>query len=359
MKGITVVLPSLDPDEKLNLVVNGLLAEGFDDIVIVNDGSDAAHMAPFEEAKKHPEVTVLVHEVNKGKGRALKTAFAYIREHRPDGRGVVTVDGDNQHLPKDIKACAEKMTETGEVIFGCRDFGLPNVPWKSRFGNRCTSMVLRLFCGIRLSDTQTGLRAIPAEYLAMMCEVRGERFEYETEMILALKQAKIPFREVVIETVYIEENKSTHFHPIRDSFKIYRIILAFVFSSAASCLIDYVIFTVLVFWLEPVLTRWLKLLAAFLPARVVSSLFNYTMNRKKVFHSEAPMWQTIVRYYMLCVVQAACSYGLIWLLSELFDAGSVLEVIFKVIVDTTLFLISFRIQQTWVFANATKEKGRK
>ena len=355
MKGITIVLPSLNPDEKLNLVVKGLLAEGFDDIVIVNDGSDAEHMAPFEEAGQHPEVTVLVHEVNKGKGRALKTAFAYVKEHRPQSLGVVTVDGDNQHLPKDIKACSEKMMETGDVIFGCRDFGLPNVPWKSRFGNRCTSMVLRLFCGIRLSDTQTGLRAIPAKYLEMMCEIRGERFEYETEMILALKQEKIAFREVVIETVYIEENKSTHFHPIRDSFKIYRIIFAFVFSSAASCLIDYLIFTVLVFLLEPVLTRWLKLLVAFLPARAVSSLFNYTMNRNKVFHSQAPVRQTMVRYYILCVLQAACSYGLIWLLSELFDAGSVLEVVFKAIVDIVLFLISFRIQQAWVFAGAQKQ----
>lgn len=349
MKGITVVLPSLNPDEKLNLVVNGLLAEGFDDIVIVNDGSDAAHMAPFEEAAKHPEVTVLVHEVNKGKGRALKTAFAYVREHRPEGLGVVTVDGDNQHLPKDIKACAGKMTETGDVIFGCRDFGLPNVPWKSRFGNRCTSLVLRLFCGIRLSDTQTGLRAIPAKYLEMMCRVRGERFEYETEMILALKQAKIGFREVVIETVYIEDNKSTHFHPIKDSLKIYRIIFAFVFSSAASCVIDYLIFSVLVFLLDPFMTRWIKLLAAFLPARLVSSLFNYTMNRKAVFHSEAPVRQTIVRYYILCVLQAACSYGLIGLLSELFDAGSLLEIVLKAIVDMVLFLISFRIQQAWVF----------
>ena len=102
MKGITIVLPSLNPDEKLGLVVNGLLAAGFDDIVIVNDGSDAEHMAPFEEAKRRPEVTVLTHERNQGKGRALKTAFAYVRDNRPDCLGVVTVDGDNQHLPKDI-----------------------------------------------------------------------------------------------------------------------------------------------------------------------------------------------------------------------------------------------------------------
>ena len=211
MEGITVVLPSLNPDEKLNQVVNGLLEEGFRDIVIVNDGSDADHMEPFREAQTHPEVTLLTHEVNRGKGRALKTAFAYIRENRREIAGVVTVDGDNQHRPKDIRACAEKMAATGEVIFGCRNFGGPDVPKKSRYGNLLTSFVLRLFCGIKLSDTQTGLRAIPYSCLELMEEVKGERFEYETEMIFALKRERIPFREVVIETVYLEENKSSHF----------------------------------------------------------------------------------------------------------------------------------------------------
>ncbi|MBE5863947.1 MAG: glycosyltransferase [Lachnospiraceae bacterium] len=349
MKGITIVLPSLDPDEKLNMVVRGLLAEGFEDIVIVNDGSDEAHLAPFEEAATHPEVTVLTHEVNRGKGRALKTAFSYILEHRKDGIGVVTVDGDNQHTPKDIKACAEKMAQTGDVVFGCRNFDLPNVPKHNRMGNKITSMVLRLFCGIRLSDTQTGLRAIPAKYLQLMTTVRGERFEYETEMIFALKRDRIRFHEVTIETVYIEENKSTHFHPVRDSFRIYGIILSFMFSSAASCLVDYLIFTVLVFLLEDKMTRWMKLAFAVFPARAVSSIVNYTLNRKAVFRSEAPVKQTLVRYYTLCVIQTACSYGLVYLLSALCDAGSALEVWLKVIVDVFLFMISFRIQQHWVF----------
>lgn len=349
MEGITIVLPSLDPDEKLNMVVDGLLAEGFRDIVIVNDGSDAEHLAPFEKASTHPEVTVLTHDVNKGKGRALKTAFSYVLENRKGAVGVVTVDGDNQHTPKDIKACAEKMCQTGHVVFGCRNFDLPQVPKHNRMGNKITSTVLRLFCGIRLSDTQTGLRAIPAQYLELMTKVRGERFEYETEMIFALKRDRIRFEEVVIETVYIEENKSTHFHPVRDSFRIYGIIFAFMFSSGASCLVDYLIFTTLVFLLENRLTRAVKLLCAVFPARAVSSLLNYTLNRKAVFRSEAPMKQTMVRYYLLCVCQTACSYGMVYLLSTLCDAGSALEVWLKVIVDVFLFMISFRIQQHWVF----------
>ena len=349
MKGITIVLPSLDPDEKLNMVVQGLLAEGFQDIVIVNDGSDDAHKKPFEEAASHPEVTILTHEVNKGKGRALKTAFSYILENRKDIIGVVTVDGDNQHTPGDIKACAEKMVQTGDVIFGCRNFDLPHVPKHNRMGNKITSTVLRLFCGIKLSDTQTGLRAIPFRYLEQMINVRGERFEYETEMIFALKRERIKFQEVVIETVYIEENKSTHFHPVRDSFRIYSIIFSFMFSSAASCLVDLLIYSFIVFFMDNKVSLWIKLLFATIPARAISSMFNYTLNRKAVFRSDATMKQSLIRYYMLCVPQMACSYGLIYLLSHLLHDGPVVLVLLKIIVDVVLFLISFRIQQRWVF----------
>lgn len=349
MKKVTIVLPSLNPDEKLNIVVQGLLQEGFRDIVIVNDGSDEAHLAPFTEAAAHPEVTVLTHEVNKGKGRALKTAFHYIRENRKDIFGVVTVDGDNQHTPKDIRACAEKMQETGDVIFGCRNFNGPDVPKKSRVGNHTTSAVLALLCGIKLSDTQTGLRAIPYEHLELMERVKGERFEYETEMIFAFKREGIAFREVVIETVYIEENATSHFNPIKDSWRIFKIIFAFMFSSVASCLLDFVIYSILIFGLAGRFSDGLQIFAATVAARAVSSLFNYTMNKKAVFKSDAPVKNTIVKYYSLCVVQTACSYLLVLLLSLLCGAGSILKVVLKIVVDSILFLLSFRIQQNWVF----------
>ncbi len=346
---VTIVLPSLNPDEKLNMVVEGLLKEGFKDIVIVNDGSDEAHMEPFRQAAVHKEVTLLNHEVNKGKGRALKTAFSYIIENRKDTMGVVTVDGDNQHTSHDIKACAEKMlNNAGKVVLGCRDFSGKDVPFKSKFGNISTSLVFRLFCGIKISDTQTGLRAIPYEYLSLMCETQGERFEYETEMLFAFKKNNIEFLEQKIETVYIEDNASTHFNPIKDSIKIYRIIFKFVLSSGTSFLIDYGIFTLLVFLLTN-MERGIRLLIATFVARAISSICNYTMNRKAVFKSEAPLKQSLVRYYMLCVVQACASYGLVYLLSHAFGAGSFLEAVLKLVVDIFLFMISFRIQKNWVF----------
>nr|MCR5822936.1 glycosyltransferase family 2 protein [Lachnospiraceae bacterium] len=180
LDNVTVILPSLDPDFRLNLVVDGCLAQGFKSIVIVNDGSHKDHLEPFKTAAQKPGVVVLEHEVNKGKGRALKTAMSWILENQKDVKGVVTVDGDNQHHPEDIAACAEAMLEKNVSVLGCRDFSEPQVPWKSKAGNNITKFVFRTFCGIKISDTQTGLRAFPKDVLPMLIESEGERFEFET-----------------------------------------------------------------------------------------------------------------------------------------------------------------------------------
>ena len=123
---VTIVLPSLDPDERFLQVVQGLVRAGFADILIVNDGSSPDRLTWFEQAAAYPACTVLTHEGNKGKGRALKTAFSYICQNRPHSLGAVTIDGDGQHLLKDIIACAQAMLEhPNKVILGCRDFSLP------------------------------------------------------------------------------------------------------------------------------------------------------------------------------------------------------------------------------------------
>lgn len=346
---VTIVLPSLNPDEKLNMVVDGLVNAGYKDIVLVNDGSDEAHMEPFRLACLHPEVTILTHEVNKGKGRALKTAFEYVLENRKESAGVVTVDGDNQHTVKDITACADKMIEKDKVILGCRDFSGKDVPWKSKFGNNLTAAVFRLFCRIKISDTQTGLRAIPYKYLKLMCEVEGERFEYETQMLFAFKNNGIDFEEVKIATVYLEDNASTHFDPIKDSIKIYKIIFKFMFSSGTSFLIDYGVYSLLVLLIGSGLERALRLFIATFVARALSSVYNYTMNKKVVFKSKASLGSSLTKYYILCVLQAGASYGLVFLLSKIIEAGSLLEMLLKLIVDIFLFALSFQIQRKWVF----------
>lgn len=348
---VSVIIPSLNPDEKLVAVVDSLVLAGFDDIILINDGSDEAHMKPFETVSQYPQCTILTHAVNRGKGRGLKTAFEYCLENRADIAGVVTVDGDNQHQAADIKKCCEKMfLEKNKIILGVRDFSGKDVPFKSRFGNHMTSFVFRFACGLQISDTQTGLRAIPYAYLSTLAAVNGERFEYETNMLLEFRQQGIDFVEVPIETVYIEENASTHFHPVRDSIKIYGVIFKFLFSSIASAVIDLAVFAVLN--AVPMgLERPIQILIATVGARIISSLFNYTFNRKAVFRSSSGIRRSLARYYILCVLQLGVSYGMVYVITSILSLGKVLTVVTKAVIDTILFLISFQIQRRWVFKN--------
>ncbi len=346
---ITVIIPSLNPDEKLVQVVNGLIEKGFEDILLINDGSDEEHMKPFETVGKYKQCHIVNHNVNKGKGRALKTAFEYCLENRKDIDGVITVDGDNQHSAEDIYACSKKMVELkNHVILGVRDFSGENVPPKSKFGNNMTKFVFRVFCGLKITDTQTGLRAIPFEYMKLMTDIKGERFEYETNMLLEMKQSQIPFTEVGINTIYIEENASTHFHPIKDSIKIYGVILKFLMSSLLSSLIDIAAFAILSVIFDKLETAT-RLLIATVGARIISSMVNYTFNRKAVFKSSASVKKSMLRYYILCVIQMMVSYSLVWGVTELLSIGNALTVLSKVIIDTCLFVISFKVQRMWVF----------
>lgn len=348
---LTIILPSLNPDEKLVKTVESLLEKGFHDIIVVNDGSDAAHLSPFETISVHTACTLLVHDKNYGKGHALKTAMRYFLEQRPNSPGVVTIDGDGQHHVDDILACAQAMLDrTNEVILGVRDFSEPEVPFKSRFGNNLTKTVFRFFCGIRISDTQTGLRAIPAQYIQQMTEFAGERFEYETNVLLEMKANNIPFSEVKIRTIYLDENASTHFHPIRDSLKIYAIILKFGVSSFLSSIIELIVFALSVMLLDFIgwdLKVEFSILIATFIGRAISALCNYKMNRALVFNSGNN--SSLLRYAMLCVVQLLVSATLVSILTNLFTAETFGQTLLKAIVDTVLFFISFRIQKEWVF----------
>ncbi len=354
---VSVVLPSLDPDDKLLTVIDGLLEYGFTDIILVNDGSKPENMHYFETAATHPEVQLLHHEVNRGKGAALKTAFAWFLENRPEGTGVVTVDGDNQHHPEDTKSCAQHMLEEDRIVLGVRDFSLPHVPERSRKGNRITSMVFKIFIGMTISDTQTGLRALPRKQVEQMLAVSGDRFEYETNMLLEMKNLDLPFDEVKIRTVYIEENKSSHFRAVRDSWRIYKLILAHFFkyiaSSLSSAVVDWLIYMMMTALLQNTLTGLALSAVPTVVARVSSSWMNYIVNRKLVFKSKDPAGAQCFRYFVvvavLGVMQMLLTYGIHSLFNISEQEVGLRGVIYAVTMFA-LFFLSYFLQEKWVFA---------
>ncbi len=362
LSGISVILPSLDPDEKLQGVIDGLLRQGFTDIILVNDGSKEENLHYFREAAKDPRVQLLHHEVNKGKGAALKTAFRWFLENRPDGLGVVTVDGDGQHHPADTKACALNTLTTGKITLGVRDFSGKDVPARSRFGNNLTSLIFKVFVGMKIADTQTGLRAFGRKAVEALTEVAGDRFEYETNMLLFMKQQKMAFDQVKIRTVYIEENKTSHFHPIRDSFRIYKLIFGhfvkYGISAVVSAVIDEGVFALLTKLLHGLLKGFLLTALPMAAARLISSLCNFFMNKKLVFNSNESTGKAMLKYYALAVpnfiLHTFLTHG-VFLLLGIGEGAVLLRTLIHFAVMVVLFVFSFVIQKRWVFAGKKKE----
>lgn len=361
---ICVIIPSYEPDEKLLPTVNELYANGISDIIIVNDGSSENCKPIFEKVKKLSFVTYLEHKVNSGKGVALKTAFDYVLKKRSDSLGVITADGDGQHLTKDIIACIKKMLETESVVLGCRDFSLPDVPERSRKGNNITRNVFKKVFKIDISDTQTGLRAFPMKYLPDMLETEGERYEYENKMLLTLRDRKIPFCEQKIDTVYIEENKTSHFRPVADSLRIYYHLFSgfikYVASSLFCVIVENILQTVLHDILkigvesagEGFLSTVLVELVDFLPARLLASLLNYYINKHFVFKSRKHTEGAFKRYVVLWAIQAVvtlfCIAGLELLLG---GTGGIVYFLIISVVKTAIFFASYTVQKKWVFAD--------
>lgn len=229
MDEIYVLIPSLDPDEKLIKVISSLKKYGFNNILIVNDGSSNKDF--FIKAKEEFSCKILTHSSNKGKGCALKTGFNYIISLQNDSiKGVVTVDGDNQHKACDVLSVKQKLCEvTDTLVLGVRQFkGIENIPLRSRLGNKMSAFIFKILSGENIEDTQTGLRGIPISHLQRFIDIEGERFEYEMNILLQLKKLNLKLIQVPIKTIYLDENESSHFQPINDSIRVFACILKFV-----------------------------------------------------------------------------------------------------------------------------------
>lgn len=350
---IPIIIPAYEPDERLIKLLDDFYEANVTHVIIVNDGSNDSYDEIFNEAEKKIQGIqgcVLNHDSNKGKGRALKTGFEYVIENYPNAIGVVTADSDGQHTVNCIKSVSASLSENEEsFIMGVRCFDKEDIPWKSRFGNKITIQVMKYLAGISVSDTQTGLRGIPMSFMKQLLDVKGERFEFEANMLLE-SYRKYPIVEVPIETIYdSKENHQTHFDPVRDSIKIYAILgkrfLLYVFSSLSSSVIDIVLFALLCWLFKEKSINYIAI--STIIARIVSATYNYTINYKKVFSGNESFLGSVVKYVLLAIVQAGCSAFFATLFVK--GLGIYPEVVVKIPVDTALFFISYKIQQKFVF----------
>lgn len=349
-KKIALIIPAYEPDGELPALIKKVRESYQGIIIVVNDGSGSEYDTYYNEVISQG-CDVLSHYRNMGKGRALKNAFNYCLTNYPEIIGCVTADSDGQHTPEDIFRCMKELYDNGNsLILGCRDFSGDNVPVNSKIGNNFMRFTSGFLCGIKVSDTQTGLRGIPKAFMADLLSVKGERFEFETWMLVEAKD-KYPFKEITIDTVYdsVDEHK-THFNAIKDSWKIVKILLGvfvkFLFASLSSSIIDLILFTLICPLIEPYSALYYVTVATVI-ARVISASYNYIVNYKIVFKSEKDHKKSTVKYLSLAVIIMCLSALFITISSRAFPFIN--KTVMKAIVDCILFLLSYAVQRRFIF----------
>ena len=340
-----LVIPAYKPDLTLIHLLQRVKAKSSLHIVVVNDGSPASYNSIFQEAQKC--ATILCYSSNQGKGQALKNAFTYIDTLGQYGT-VVTADADGQHKVWDIFRVSKKAQENpNHLIMGARSFS-GNVPLRSAFGNKLTRFLFKQQTGVSVTDTQTGLRGFTTNMIPFMLEVEGQRYEYEMNMLLAASK-EYPIIEVPIETVYINDNQASHFRPVRDGLMIYKDMFKFALSSISSFSIDYIVYALALLLLAAVPTS-LKILLANGVARVTSSIFNYSTNKRLVFKNKDSVVKTGTCYFGLALGLFILDTLLIRLFYAIFGLNLL---IVKIIVGALLFCLSWLVQKKIIFKERT------
>jgi glycosyltransferase involved in cell wall biosynthesis len=352
-----VLIPSLEPDRRLPVYIKELQEYGLSRIVIVDDGSGNDYQDIYKELEECG-CTVIHHSINRGKGFALKTGYDYIRENISGYTCIVTADSDGQHAPEDVYKLAVKTKgHPNALILGVRDFKKAGIPAKSLIGNRVTSAIFAALYGKCLPDTQSGLRAFGPKLAERMLDIKGERFEYETQVLITCIRSKIPILTLPIQTIYEDENRGTHFKAVRDSLKIIGILgadfMKFLSSSVACSFVDIGIAWALLDWMKPYMKGedFLRIMIATAFARSVSIAGNYLLNKSMVFKDKQAPGHSLIRYLSLCVFNILLSAAGVYILHVSLGYN---EKSAKLLCDGCLFLLGYQIQQRWVFS---REEG--
>lgn len=339
---IIALIPAYEPTEILTDLTKRLFDSGFT-VVVVDDGSGINYRKIFHQCR--PYAHVLTYGANQGKGHALKIGYQYIKEHYEEKCIVVTIDSDGQHAIEDaLKVAAKVAAHPDSLILGVRAFG-EGTPMRSQLGNRITRVVFSISTGVRVSDTQTGLRGFCVSMIPFLSSVTGNRYEYEMNVLLQCAQRNIGILEVPIQTIYMNGNKGSHFNTLKDSFRIYKHLLKFAASSFLAFCIDYGLYSILTVVLSG-LGREFSVPVANVLARTISASTNYAINKRFVFHSWSNTVKTGLQYALLAV---SILLGNTLLLSCFVNLLGMNLFIAKLITELTFFCVSWVGQRFWVF----------
>ena len=332
-----VLIPAYKPDRRFIELTKELLAAGFS-VVAVDDGS-GEDCRPFFLEAEAMGVRVATHEINRGKGAAIKTGIRYIMEHFTQIEGVITADCDGRHTKEDILRIARLLKRyPNRMIVGSRFLRKQKIPRSYALTNRFIRVIYHLATGVALQDTQTGLRGIPVRILPSMAFVRGERFEYEMNVLLKLRDWNVHVMEVPITVIYSADHGPYCYNPMRDSWRILKQLFKFCASSMFCYSVDYALFLLF----DSLFSGQAGF--AYICARVISASMNYYFNSRFVFKNAER--KTVVRYFLVAASIAGLGTGGTWFLKAGLHFPSFLC---KILVDLPLFVVNYLAQREFVF----------
>ena len=342
-----IIIPAYNPADNLIKIIEEISKDNYLAVIIVDDGSTSKCSFIFSKLEKMNDIILLKHAINLGKGAALKTAFNYILLNYTDVSGVITVDADGQHLPEDINKISARLAQKSNlVVLGTRSFA-KDVPFRSLIGNKLTKFIFGLLVGKTISDTQTGLRGMPLDFLKELMLINSNRYEFELEMLIkACNSPNYLIEQLPIKTVYLNNNESSHFNPLLDSLKIYFVFIRFIASSLLASIFDFVSFSIFIYFTN-------ELLLSLTIARIIGLVTNFLLNKKIVFHtSRKKTTSEILKFSLLAIFLFVLSYsgikGLVYYLHFNYYTA-------KILTDAVLFIISFAVQKTIVFSSYCKD----
>lgn len=338
-----LIIPAYRPGDELLALLEQFRGDVSFQPVVVDDGSGVEYEHIFSALPDF--ALVLHHSENRGKGAALKTAMSYILRDLPNCGLAVTADADGQHHHDDILRVRDTaLQHPGSLVLGGRRFE-GDVPLRSRFGNAVTRQVFAIATGKKVYDTQTGLRAFDRAAMYRFIRLDGERYEYEINMLLCAAESGMEFIELPIETVYINDNASSHFNIFRDSLKIYMCLFKFCLSSMFAWVIDYIV-ALLLRTLTGGLDAGVSTTLSLVGARMVSAPINFMINRHVVFKGDETLGRSILKY-------AGLAFGILVVSITLTDLLTVLLkwplAIAKPLVDFILYIVNFIVQGKFVY----------
>lgn len=200
---IYIVIPAFNEGKIIQEVIRDIQKAGYENIVMVDDGSADD---TFSKAQEILGNNVFRHRLNRGKGAATKTSIEAAKILGADI--IVTLDGDGQHDPSDIKKLTEPIEfDNFDVVLGTRLLNPEGMPKHKILANKIGNFFTWYLYGLWVTDSQSGFRAY-SRHAVEVINTKSDRYEYDSEVIREIKKYRLKYIEVPITVRYTEYSMS-------------------------------------------------------------------------------------------------------------------------------------------------------